>query len=526
MPANREIPRPPAVLNVARRRRGAASLVLLLLAACAQLPPRPELPIETALAVGTDSRLDSLIEPTEALHAGASGFRLMSQGLEALVVRVNTGRLAARTLDVQTYIWHPDLVGRFLAQLVLDAADRGVRVRLLVDDIDARAKNYGLAALAAHPNIEVRTFNPLASRTGMLRKIGEFITSSRRLTHRMHNKSWIADNRIAIVGGRNLGDEYFGASNEVNFVDLDFVLTGPVVRDVSASFDRYWNSTAVYPIETLSPEAVNAAALAELRAKLAPVVEAAKKGAYADALRTDEAAHQFIDGDWPLTWSSDYRFVSDDPLKAKRKPGRERSKVLGVLEPIVTGAQTTLTMISPYFVPGKNGTAALTTVARRGTHVRVLTNSLAASDVSAVHGGYSNYRPRLLESGVNLWELKPEPGSTAKYSLFGSKTASLHTKALEADGRQLFVGSYNLDQRSTSLNCEQGVLVTSPELAAQLDTLFAEQISPAHAWRVSLADGKLSWTDGSSTYTRDPLASSGQRFLAWLSSLLAIEEQL
>ena len=387
MPANRQIPRPRAVLNLARLRRGAVSLVLLL-AACAQLPPRPELPIETALAVGTDSRLDSLIEPTEALHAGASGFRLLSQGLEALVVRVNTGRLAARTLDVQTYIWHSDLVGRFLAQLVLDAADRGVRVRLLVDDIDARAKNYGLAALAAHPNIEVRTFNPLASRTGMLRMIGEFITSSRRLIYRMHNKSWIADNRIAIVGGRNLGDEYFEAGNEVNFFDLDFVLTGPVVRDVSASFDRYWNSDRRLPDRDAEPRGGQCDRSCRVASQTRAGRRGGEEGAYADALRTDEAAHQFIDGDWPLTWSSDYRFVSDDPLKAKRKPGRERSKVVGVLEPIVTGAHTTLTMISPYFVPGKNGTAALTTVARRGTHVRVLTNSLAASDVSAVHGGY------------------------------------------------------------------------------------------------------------------------------------------
>jgi cardiolipin synthase C len=502
------------------------SLVPLLLSGCAQLPPRPELPVETALAVGQDSRLDAMLEPAETLHAGASGFRLASEGPEAFAVRVHTAHLAGRTLDVQTYIWHADAVGRFLAQLLLDAADRGVKVRLLLDDMDARSKNYAFAALAAHPNIEVRLFNPLPSRSGALRKIGDFMTSAKRLNHRMHNKTWIADNRVAIVGGRNVGDEYFGASEAANFVDLDFVMIGPVVRDVSASFDRYWNSPAVYPIATLSPDSVNATALAELRARLAPVVEEAKTGRYADLLRRDDAVRRLIDGDWPPTWSSDYRFVSDDPLKAMREPGGDRSDVLALLQPVLRGAQRSLTLISPYFVPGKKGTAALTGLAKQGPNVRILTNSLAANDVAAVHGGYAQYRRPLLEGGVSLWELKPLPGVKPSYAMFGSKKASLHTKALAVDGQQLFVGSYNLDPRSTALNCEQGVLVASPELAAQLDALFVDQSSPAHAWRASLTDGQLSWTDGSSTFTRDPMARPGQRFLAWLSSVLPIETQL
>jgi len=502
------------------------SLAVVLLSACAGLPPRPDLPAETAPAIGADSHLDTMLEPAETLHAGASGFRLMSQGPEAFAVRVHSGRLAQRTLDVQTYIWHADLVGRFLAQLLLDAADRGVKVRLLLDDMDARAKNDAFAALAAHPNIEIRMFNPLASRAGTLAKIGEFMTSAKRLNHRMHNKTWIADNRIAIVGGRNVGDEYFGASDEANFVDLEFVMIGPVVRDVSASFDRYWNSPAVYPIATLSPKAVSTAALEELRAKLAPAVEEGKTGRYAELLRRDDAVRRVIAGDWPLIWSRDYQFVSDDPLKATREPGSERSDVLGVLQPVVRGTEQDLTLISPYFVPGKKGTATLTEIAKRGPGVRILTNSLEANDVAAVHGGYAEYRRPLLEGGVSLWELKPLPGAKPSYAMFGSKKASLHTKALEVDRRQLFVGSYNLDPRSTALNCEQGVLVASPELAVQLYALFEEQTSPALAWRVSLANGQLSWTDGTSTFTRDPVASFGKRFLAWFSSILPIETQL
>jgi len=506
--------------------RKLASLALLLLSACAQLPPRPDLAEEVAPPVGRESPLDALIEPAETAHAGASGFRLTSEGPEAFAVRAHSARLAERTLDVQTYIWHADLVGRFLTQLLLDAADRGVRVRLLVDDLDARAKNYAFAALAAHQNIEVRMFNPLASRAGTLAKIGEFMTSAKRLNHRMHNKTWIADNRIAVVGGRNLGDEYFGASEEANFVDLDFAMIGPVVRDISASFDRYWNSAAAYPMAALSPESVTASALTELRGTLAPAVEEAKTGRYAELLRRDDAVRRFIDGDWPLTWSSDYRFVSDDPLKATREPGIERSDVLGVLQPVVAGTERELTLISPYFVPGKKGTAAIAEIAKRGQAVRVLTNSLAANDVAAVHGGYSEYRRPLLESGVSIWELKPLPGTKPSYALFGSKKASLHTKALEVDGRRLFVGSYNLDPRSTALNCEQGVLVSSAELAAELDALFLEQAAPDHAWRVSLADGQMSWTDGTDTFTRDPVASFGKRFLAWLTSILPLETQL
>ena len=502
------------------------SLALLLLSGCAQLPPRPELPVETALAVGQDSRLDAMLEPAELRHSGASAFRLASQGPEAFAVRVHTGRLAGRTLDVQTYIWHADLVGRYLAYLVLEAADRGVKVRLLLDDLDARAKNYAFAALAAHPNIEVRMFNPLASRTGTLAKIGEFLTSGKRLNHRMHNKTWIADNRIAIVGGRNVGDEYFGASDEANFVDLDFVMAGPIVRDISASFDRYWNSLAVYPIATLSPDAVSAAALAELRARLAPVIEEAKTGRYAELLRRDDAVRRFTEGDWSPTWSDEYRFVSDDPLKATQKPGGGRSDVLAALEPAMRGTERSLTLISPYFVPGKKGTAALAELAHRGPAVRVLTNSLAANDVAAVHGGYAQYRKQLLEGGVNIWELKPLPGVKTSYAMFGSKQASLHTKALEVDGRRLFVGSYNLDPRSTVLNCEQGVLVSSPGLAAELDGFFALQSSAARAWKVSVVDGELVWTDGTNTFTRDPMASFGKRFLAWLAHVLPIEAQL
>lgn len=501
-------------------------LLALLIAACAELPQRPELPPQAALPAGTGTRLDTLIAPVEAAHPGAAGFHLTSTGPESFAVRARSALLADRSLDVQTYIWNDDLTGRYLAYVLLTAADRGVKVRLLVDDMDARSKNFGFAALDAHPNIEVRLFNPLPSRSGTLAMIGDFLASTWRLNHRMHNKTWIADNRVALIGGRNLGDEYFGASEGVNFVDLDFTMVGPVVREASASFDKYWNSPAVYPISVLSPEAVTPEALEKLRKKADEAAEAAKTSAYAELLKRNDAVERLLAGDWSLEWSSQFQFVSDDPLKALKKPGLEKSEVLSVLVPVLKSAQRSEILISPYFVPGQRGTDFLVAGTTDGRQVSVLTNSLVANDVAAVHGGYSKYRKELLKGGVKLWELKPAEGTKAKASLFGSSGASLHTKALVVDGRELFVGSYNIDPRSTMLNCEQGVLVTSETLGGQFERLFEQQSDGARAWSVTLVGGELQWTDGTETFDHDPLASALQRFEAWLGRVLPFESQL
>jgi cardiolipin synthase C len=225
-----------------------APLLFVALCACSVLPDKGSVAAENTLAVGHETALDRIVGEAEDANPGRSGFRLVAEGPEALAVRVHTAELAERSIDVQTYIWNADLTGLLLAQTLIEAADRGVRVRLLLDDLDARAKNYALAALDQHPNISVRLFNPVVSRQGVLPLVGEWITDGRRLNRRMHNKMWIVDNRIAIGGGRNLGNEYFGASEGANFVDLDLAMVGPVVRQVSASFDAYWNAGASYPV--------------------------------------------------------------------------------------------------------------------------------------------------------------------------------------------------------------------------------------------------------------------------------------
>ena len=504
-----------------------ASLAALALAACSSLEPRPDLPVDAALPAGTGTTLDGLIADAEAKRPGQSGFRLVREGPEAFAIRSRTALAAGRSLDVQTYIWHDDATGSYLAVRLLEAADRGVKVRLLVDDMDARDKNYGFAALDAHPNIDVRMFNPFASRWGSVRLAFEALGSFSRINRRMHNKTWIADNRIAIVGGRNLGNEYFGASKEVNFVDLDFAMVGPIVRDASASFDRYWNSQASYPMALLAPDDVTTAALDALRKSAASKLDAARNHPFAVELRNSDAIQRLVAGDWPMHWTTQYRFVSDDPAKAMGKGGGlGGSEVLAVLAPALKNATRQITVISPYFVPGKGGTEYLVDRVSSGVGVRVLTNSLAANDVAMVYGGYAKARPDLLAGGVKLWELKPLSGSAAKQSMFGSSGASLHTKALASDSTGVFVGSYNLDPRSTSLNCEQGVFVEEPVIAAQLEALFDEESAADRAWSVRLENGKLRWSDGTRTYDSSPQASAGQKFQAWLAKVLPLDSQL
>ena len=502
------------------------AIAVLGLSACAQLQPRPELPVDTGSPPGTETQLDRVAAEAEAAHPGQSGFRLVSDGREAFVIRWHTAGIAERSIDVQTYIWHADTTGLALASRLLAAADRGVRVRLLVDDMDARAKNLGFAALHAHPRIDVRTFNPFASRDGFFAFVFEGIGSFNRINRRMHNKSWIADNRIAMVGGRNLGDEYFGASENTNFEDLDFAMAGPVVQDVSASFDRFWNSPMTYPIDVLDPDSVTSENLLKLRESLTAAAEEAQSGWYAEALRGSETIKRLFGGDWTLEWSGDYQFVSDDPAKATGNLGEDASAVGKVLFPAMLGAESELFVISPYFVPGEKGAEALIGVAQAEKRVRVLTNSLSANDVAAVHGGYASQRKNLLAGGVELFEIKPTGGAQVHSSLKGSSGAALHTKAMTIDSTRLFVGSYNLDPRSTSLNCEQGVLVESPVLAKQLEAIFNTMTTGDRAWTVHLKDKDLTWTDGTETYDSDPKASAGRKFQAWFARAFGLESQL
>src|SRR6476659_9806562 len=452
---------------------------LLVAAGCAQLPPRPVLPVETAIAAVTgDTPLDQRVQPMTAAHPGESGFRLVSDGTFAFAVRAALVRNARRSLDLQYYIWHGDVTGRLLAREVIAAADRGVRVRLLLDDLDARGRDFWLAAADAHPNIEVRLFNPFAVRHGPLRKIGEALTAYSRINHRMHNKNLIADNRVAISGGRNIGDEYFSASKESNFTDLDLAMTGPVVADLSRTFDRHWNSEAVWPISALLPDRAKPEDLVARRDALERHAQDPEAQRWLATLPGNAAVAAFVAGQMPLHWTERWQVFADDPLKAQLGDARHtRSDVLRGLSQAMRESNTRVILISPYFVPGDEGAKSLADLAHSGRSVTLLTNSLAANDVAAVYSGYARYRTRLLQAGVQVYELKPDPGESES-SLFGSSGASLHSTAALIDDDETFVGSFNLDPRSVSLNCEQGVLVTDPALAQELQAYFQKMSAP------------------------------------------------
>lgn len=490
-------------------------------------------PLDTfAIPARDGGVLDEIIQPLLRENPGCSGVRLVADGEDALLLRAMSARLAVRSLDLQTYIWRDDLTGRYLAREVLAAADRGVRVRLLLDDMDARLRRTLLAALDRHPNIDIRLFNPFTTRSGTLRTLTDIFAHGSRLNHRMHNKSWCVDRRVALVGGRNVGDEYFAYSADRDFIDLDLLLLGDAVEATVAAFDRYWNSEVSLPMSYLRLTSRNRISMKRLRRKL----DDSAAGSGVDAAQSHPdlpAAAALLHGPTGIQWCSDVRVVVDDPRKATHPGERPDPGVLESMVAALGAARQRLQIISPYFVPGPAATAVLQERVRVGVAVSVLTNSLAATDVAAVHSGYARYRPALLEGGVALYELKPSarPRRRPRHLRLGSSRASLHTKAAVVDEGYLFVGSFNIDPRSAMINCEMGVWVWNEVLTAQLARLFEEGTRPAHCLSLDLDErGRIRWTDQVAGVTRsyrsDPYAGHGRRLLAWLLGLLPLESQL
>lgn len=476
-----------------------------------------------------DDALDTTIARLVCEHGGRSGVRLVTDGLDAFELRVQSSRTARHTLDVQTYIWRDDATGRFIANELLQAADRGVQVRVLLDDMDARPRDLALEALDAHPSIEVRMFNPFRTRSGALRTLAEVLQRGWRLNHRMHNKSWIADGSLAISGGRNLGDEYFSSAQTVNFIDLDLLMVGPAVRACAAEFETYWQCKLSVPITRLRKYSRRKLTLSRLRGRLKSDAKQAESSMLASALR-ERRVSQWLRPDF--VWSRNVRVVADDPSKALGK-GAPASHVLNSMVDEMSAASREVLLISPYFVPGIGGTAALRRLARQGARVSVLTNSLAATDVAIVHSGYTKYRIPLLEAGVQLFEFKPMlvfREARARMHL-GSSRASLHTKAAVIDGERVFVGSFNIDPRSADLNCEMGVWIRSPKLAATLASSFHRGCDPQRSYQLALRDAnRVKWSECVDRTTvdhyREPGASWLRRALVSVLELLPIESQL
>jgi putative cardiolipin synthase len=501
-----------------------AAWSVIVLAGCAGLPPVDDRTATEALQDTDDTRLAEAIAPRVAAHPGKSGFHALADPLDAFAARVLLARAADRSLDVQYYIWRPDETGHLLLEALWRAAERGVRVRLLLDDINTAGMDQVIATLDAHPMIEVRLYNPLAQRD--VRALN-FITDFSRVNRRMHNKSFTADNQATVVGGRNVGNEYFGADTGVVFADLDVLAVGPAVRDVSYAFDRYWNSPSAYPAAALvEPEDDRAA----LEAAFTATREDPDAVAYIDAVRQTGLVKALLAGGLAVEWA-DARLVVDDPAKTLDTDGRDDLLLLAELLEVGGQPDRSFYLVSPYFVPGQDGSESLQALADRGVDVEILTNSLAATDVSAVHAGYVKRRRDLLRSGVRLFELKPDAETEDDQDggmRFGSSSASLHAKTFAADGDRLFVGSFNFDQRSAFLNTELGLVIYSPALAGQLADAFADRV-PLVAYEVQLADGgkALQWIertpDGEIVHAVEPGTGALQRGWIGLLSVLPIE---
>jgi len=524
---------------MARSLRSTGTLIalafgVLALGACSSLRTHYVKQPSTALPPPTDTPSARYIRSELDQHHEKSGFRLLTRSTNALMSRIALADHAQHSIDLQYYIYDDDATGRLVTQRLLAAADRGVRVRLLLDDINVSEGIDMLDALNAHPNIEVRLFNPFHTRNpSTLSKAAQFLLDAQRLNRRMHNKSFIVDNNVAIVGGRNIGDAYFDAGNDTNFRDLDLIAIGPVVKQASHAFDEYWNSDAAYPVTAFPSEHASHYDLAQLRVDLAREARTFAQSDYAQSTLVELPYGPSADrpGEW--FWGP-AMLVADQPEKIEATEDQPRLRIGPQIKTMTDQAQKEILLISPYFIPGDAYTRYLTNIATRGVAVKVLTNSLASNDEPAVHSGYSRYRRALLEGGVQLYELRPAVGKNQRETTPGrSSGVSLHAKAIVVDRQLVFIGSMNMDERSKLLNTEMGIIVDSPPLADAVTQFFTTATLPTNAYHVVLVGkgspyaGKMQWQASDNgkpvVYSHDPGTTVGQRLKVKLFKLLPIE---
>ena len=490
----------------------------------------------SVLPPATDTPSSHYIAAELSQHGEQSGFRLLTRSTNALMSRVALADHAKHSIDLQYYVFKNDATGRLLAQRLLVAADRGVRVRILLDDLNLTDVDRVLDALDAHANIEVRLFNPFRTRNrSTLSKIGQFVLEGRRLNRRMHNKSFVVDNTAAIIGGRNIGNDYFDASSDTNFRDLDLLAIGPVVREASRVFDDYWNSDAAYPVTAFRNAHDTQDDLARLRVALARDARAFAQSDYAQATLEElpDGATADRRGEW--FWGPAV-VVADQPEKVHAGDDAAAFSIGPELKTMVDAAHSEVLLVSPYFVPGDSGTRFLTGLAQRGVSTQVLTNSLASTDEPAAQSGYAHYRRQLLEGGVQLYELRPAAGAAQPVTSGGTSSGiSLHAKAMVVDREHVFIGSLNMDPRSKLLNTEMGVIIDSAPLAQAVKQFFDTAILPENAFHVVLQKSPESesgaaqmtwlWSENGNAMSKqsEPGASTQRRLAIFVMGLLPIE---
>ncbi|WP_309678928.1 phospholipase D family protein [Polaromonas sp.] len=528
-------------------------LLSLWLAGCASLPTDVDRPVSTALANPSETPLGQLVaaRAAKASTRNDSGFALVGNAELAFTSRMTLIKAAQKTLDIQYYAIFADDTTERLFDALREAAGRGVRIRILLDDFNTSGKNAQVLKLAFEKNIAMRLFNPLpGGRSSMFFRILSNLKDVDRMQRRMHNKMLVADNAVAITGGRNLGETYFGQSEGSNFVDIDILAAGRIARDLSGSFDQYWNNPQAYPVQSLmtaaqiealkpapavsSPAQVNPASAAPASAtNEAPSSPPAAAAASAPPPALPESTDLSL---LPWTWAPSVMLV-DKPGKiaadADSTEASQDTAVDGLLQ-LMSQSTTEVLIVSSYFVPGELMMKQFADLRRRGVRIRVLTNSLASNDAPAAHVGYARYRPALLAMGVELYEMRAEQeGSITSFGSSAGSTGqsrtSLHAKVVVMDGRLLVVGSVNLDLRSKLQNSEVALIVRSPVLAAEASRMIEPTLNKG-AWRVEQRDGQLVWRapqgSGLQDASSEPDASLGLRLMLKVIGPLAPEEML
>ena len=503
--------------------------VMLALSACASIDfdyPKTE---SFVLPDTTDTYLGVHIADVAAdKPAGHSGFYPLADGVDAFAARLLLIDRAERSIDVQYYLIKTDLVGSTFIHALLRAADRGVRVRLLLDDIMTKGYDAGMAALDSHPNFEMRVFNPF-NRGAAGRSLGA-LGSFSRINRRMHNKSVTVDNQMTIIGGRNMANHYFGAEKDKKYGDLDVIGIGPVVNEVSMMFDEYWNHHSSLPVQAVAkPLEDPAAELARVRNALDLADDEIADSVYAKVV--EERYYGYVHTDDGIFEWSPYEFVYDSPDKADKKIAGDAPSITTGLAQSLRSAEDELIIVSPYFVPRKSGIESISETRESGIDVTVITNSLAANNQFSVHAGYAPSRKPLLENGVKLYEMRPDADvAGAEFVAYSGARATLHTKAFIVDRKSVFIGSFNFDPRSININTEMGVIIHDPKLA----NIYADAIDaalPGQTYEVFLNEkNKLRWrtlVDGQEQiFEKEPETTWGDRFKVGLVRILPIRGQL
>lgn len=480
-------------------------------------------PAETA-----STHLGRQIVPEVKGHSdGESGFVPFHDGIDALAIRLLLAERAEKTIDAQYYLLKRGVTGSAFVHSLLDAADRGVRVRLLLDDMFTGGYDAGMAGLNTHPNIEIRIFNPFANRSA---RFAGGLWDFSRINRRMHNKSFTVDGQMTLIGGRNIADEYFGAREDATFGDLDVLGIGPVVQDISATFDEYWNHERAAPVDAFAKMPDDPAAeLVRLRATLDTAREDIKETKYAAAV--GERVESYIDSDSDEFIWAPYVVAVDSPDKNIKSKANTADSITTPLIESLSSSKKEILIVSPYFVPMKTGVESLVAIQENGVQVTILTNSLAANNQATVHGGYAPSRKPLLKAGVKIYEVRPDAHISGSELLAASGAkATLHTKAFVVDREQSFIGSFNFDPRSANINTELGTIIHSPEISNDIVDGFDSK-KAAETFEVFLNEkGKLRWramNNGEEViYKKEPQTTWGQRFMAGFYRIMPIRGQL